>query len=359
VLAQLVANVVDLAAEDGVRREFLLEAAGLEGVDLSDGSARLSYAHLNAVWQVVARAVHDPDVGLRWSAAAEPRDLGLPGYVMSFSRTLYAALERAERYGRILHGALNLQLHRIGKDRVAVRFAESSVGRCEEDFRLGSLVTLCRQLTRSELSPLEVAFRYRRPPSTLAHGKHFGCELRFDSPVSQVVFADRDLGRPVPRSDESLASHLSTLADTVLRSLVSGSTTRDRVRAVVWDLLPEAKPSLQRVADALDIAPRTLQRRLDQEGTSLHREVEDVQKSVALAVLRDQDLPVEEVAFLLGYEEPSTFFRSFKRWTGTTPHQYRRLSGEGVASRSTGESSVKRHSAVKYIEEPKRRFPAT
>jgi AraC-like DNA-binding protein len=138
-----------------------------------------------------------------------------------------------------------------------------------------------------------------------------------------VVFTDRDLERPIPRSDESLAHHLSAHAETVLRSLVGGNTTRERVRAAVWDSLSEGKPTLQRVAAALRLAPRTLQRRLAQEGTSLQDEVEHIQKSVALAVVRDRDLPVEEVAFLLGYEEPSTFFRAFKRWTGTTPNQYR------------------------------------
>lgn len=323
VLAQLVTNVIELAVQDGVHREFLIEAAGLQHVDLSDGSARLPYAHLNAVWQVVAQAVRDPDVGLRWSAAAQPRDLGLPGYLMSFSSTLGAALTRAQRYSRIIHGALDLQLQTGPDGRVAVTFADSGGGRCVEDFRLGSLVTLCRQFTRAQFSPLEVSFRYPRPPSTLAHSNLFGCDLRFGRPVSQVVFTERDLARPIPRSDESLAGHLSAQADTVLRSLVGGTTTRDRVRAVVWDTMSEGKPTLQRVAAALGLAPRTVQRRLAEEGTSLQREVEEVQKSVAVAVLRDRDLPVEEIAFLLGYEEPSTFFRAFKRWTGTTPHQYR------------------------------------
>jgi AraC-like DNA-binding protein len=324
VLAQLVANVVELAAQEGVSREFLIEAAGLEGVDLTDGSARLPHARLIAVWQVVARAVHDPDVGLRWSSAAQPRNLGLPGYVMSFSGTLGAALARAQRYSRIINGVLDLRIHPPRDGSVAVTVAESSVGRFIEDFRLGTLVTVCRQLTRTDFSPIEVSFRYDRPPSKLAHSNLFRCELRFGSAVSQVVFAERDLRRPIPRGDESLASHLSAQADTILRSLVGGNTTRDRVRAAVWDVLAEGKPTLQRIARALGVAPRTLQRRLAQEGTSLHQEVEDVQKSVALAVLRDRDLPVEGVAFLLGYDEPSTFFRAFRRWTGTTPQQYRK-----------------------------------
>ncbi|GMV03916.1 MAG: AraC family transcriptional regulator [Gemmatimonadota bacterium] len=324
VLAQLVANVVELAVREGVRRDLMAEAAGLQGVDLTDANARVPYAHLVAVWQVVARAIHDPDVGLRWASAGQPRDLGLLGYVMSFSGTLGVALARAHRYCRLVHGALDVQLHPVRDSRVAVTLAESAVGRSMEDFRLGLLVTLCRQLTRSDFSPVEVSFRYPKPPGTLAHSKLFGCELHFGRRLSQVVFAERDLGRAIPRGDESLAGYLSAQADALLRSLVGGTTTRDRVRAVVWNALSGGKPTLDHVAEALGLAPRTLQRRLAEEGTSVHKEIEDVQKSVALAVLRDRHLPVEEVAFLLGYEEPSTFFRAFKRWTGTTPQQYRR-----------------------------------
>ena len=67
---------------------------------------------------------------------------------------------------------------------------------------------------------------------------------------------------------------------------------------------------------------RTLQRRLAAEGTSLQREVEQIRKVMAIAVLRDRSVAIEDVAFLLGYSEPSTFFRSFKRWTGFTPRHF-------------------------------------
>ncbi|HVO34223.1 MAG TPA: helix-turn-helix transcriptional regulator, partial [Gemmatimonadales bacterium] len=77
------------------------------------------------------------------------------------------------------------------------------------------------------------------------------------------------------------------------------------------------------IASALRLPPRTLQRHLAGEGTNLHQEVEHIRKQMAIATLCERAIPIEEVAFLLGYEESSTFYRSFKRWTGKTPHQYR------------------------------------
>lgn len=96
------------------------------------------------------------------------------------------------------------------------------------------------------------------------------------------------------------------------------------MRAAIWSVLADGKPSLDRVATALRVSPRTLQRRLAEEGTSLQSEIEDIRKRMGTALLRDRSHSVEDIAFLLGYSEPSAFYRSFKRWTGATPGQFRR-----------------------------------
>jgi AraC-like DNA-binding protein len=72
------------------------------------------------------------------------------------------------------------------------------------------------------------------------------------------------------------------------------------------------------------VPARTLQRQLADEGTSFKAELEQVRAQMAIAALRDRSVPIDEVAFLLGYAEPSSFYRSFRRWTGRTPHWYRR-----------------------------------
>jgi AraC-like DNA-binding protein len=124
-------------------------------------------------------------------------------------------------------------------------------------------------------------------------------------------------------ADETLAGYLSQYAEQVLASLVQGETMRHRVRAAIWSLLGDGSPSLMQVAGVLRMPPRTLQRRLAAEGASFHGEIDAIRKAMAIAVLRDRSLAIEDVAFLLGYSDPSTFFRSFKRWTGTTPRHFR------------------------------------
>jgi len=89
-------------------------------------------------------------------------------------------------------------------------------------------------------------------------------------------------------------------------------------------MLADGKPTLSRIASEMNMTARTLQRRLADEGTSLQNEVEEIRRAMATAMLRDPANSTDEVAYLLGYAEPSTLFRSFRRWTGMTPQEYRK-----------------------------------
>ncbi len=127
----------------------------------------------------------------------------------------------------------------------------------------------------------------------------------------------------IRHADETLAEYLREHAERLLRSLMTGSSARERVRSAIWNVLSDGRPTLKRIASALQVPSRTLQRRLADEGTSVEQEIEAIRKSMAMAMLRDPANATDEVAFLLGYREPSTLFRSFRRWTGMTPQEYR------------------------------------
>jgi AraC-like DNA-binding protein len=324
VLARVVARILDLAVESGLDRGLLVEATGLGRVDLTSGESRVPYSDVAALWEIAARHANEPDVGLRWAARARARDWGLLGYAMSFSATLGDALRRLERYCRILTDSAEFKLEwSAGRHVNAIDAGSTPKCRYSIDYRLGSVLTISRAISGADIVPIEATFSYDQPSSILEHRRLFRCPLRFAQPRSQVVLQARDLETGIPRADETLAGYLTDHAETVIRSLLGGTSVRDRVRTVIWSVLSGGRPTLTQVAAALHLPPRTLQRHLAAEGTSLQQEVDDIRKSVAIAALKDRRHSVEEVAFLLGYNEPSTFFRSFRRWTGTTPRHYR------------------------------------
>lgn len=321
------ARIVDLAVETGLDRDFIVEAAGLKGFDLTDGESRIPHSMVVAVFEVAARRAHDDDIGLRWAAKSRTTDWGLLGYAMSFSATLGNALRRLERYSRILTDSAEFKLEYAPELHVkAIDAGRVVTSRYLPEYRLGSVLTISRAITGVAVVPVEVTFSSARPASTFELGRLFRCPLRFEQPASQLVLNARDIDLPIPKADEALAGYLTEYADKVVASLTVGTAIRDRVRAVIWRMLSGGKPNLAHIAAALQLPPRTLQRHLKSEGTSLEREIDDIRRNVAMATLKDRRHSVAEVAFLLGYTEPSTFFRSFKRWTGTTPHHFRSAS---------------------------------
>ena len=325
VAIRTVAHLIDVGVAAGIRRDLLRNAAGVTEEELHDPDARAPLAAEIALWQTLARQVDDPEFGVRAGGAHLLRAMGLVGYVARFSATLRGALGRLQRYGRVFTEAVEFRLHE-GRSALALVKAHPALGAGQplaEGYRLAAVVAGARELTGVDIVPTEVTFTYPRPSRTTAHSQHFRCPLDFGAPAASVVFRASDLDLPVAGADETLAGYLSAYAEQVLSSLVRGETMRHAARAAIWSLLGDGTPSLKHVAAALHIPARTLQRRLAVEGTSLHREVEEIRKTMAIAVLRDRSMIIDDVACLLGYAEPSTFFRSFKRWTGATPRQFR------------------------------------
>lgn len=325
VSARVVGRLIDVGVNAGIRRDILMDAARVSPHDLHDCDARVPLASEIALWQTLAKHISDPEFGIRGGQAFRLRSMGLVGYVARFSATLRGALRRVQRYGRLFTEAVEFRLAEGGRE-VALAMAHPALGAgraVAEGYRMAAVLEASRELTGVDIVPTTASFTYPEPSRTTAHNEHFRCPLHFGVHTASVVFRTSDLDLPVVEADETLAGYLSGYAEQVLASLVRGETMRHRVRAAIWSLLGDGPPSLLQVAAALRTPPRTLQRHLAAEGKSLQAEIDDMRKTMALAVLRDRSISIADVAFLLGYSEPSTFFRAFKRWTGTTPGQFR------------------------------------
>lgn len=111
----------------------------------------------------------------------------------------------------------------------------------------------------------------------------------------------------------------------VLQRLPKGEAAADAVRRCLSGELCNGQPTLEQIAPRLHMSPRTLHRRLDDEGTSFRQVLTDVRRELATRHLKERQLPVSEIAFLLGFSEASAFHGAFKRWTGNAPIAFREL----------------------------------
>lgn len=162
------------------------------------------------------------------------------------------------------------------------------------------------------------------PDDHAALERQLGCSVRAPSPWNGVAIPRQVLGIPLRRRDAVLRRVLEGHARSVA---ASKPETRDsicvRVRQLLISLLGRGEPSIADVARRLAIAPRTLQRRLAAEGTSFQRVVDETRREAAERLLAGRSLALSEIAYLLGFSEPSAFHRAFKRWAGSTPLEFR------------------------------------
>jgi AraC-like DNA-binding protein len=169
-----------------------------------------------------------------------------------------------------------------------------------------------------------VCFEHPRPRTVDEHRRIFGCEVGFDAPEHAVTFHRDALVLPVVQADPRLGALIDRYAEELLRRLPRGNALSDRVRQLVAESLCDGDHGLEPIAGRLRMSPRTLQRRLQDESTSHQQIVDELRHELALKYLAEPAVSIGEVAFLLGFSDPSAFHRAFRRWTGTTPGEHRR-----------------------------------
>jgi AraC-like DNA-binding protein len=324
-LVRLVLVQLDKLGQLGLAREALLREAKIDEEQLRDPDGRIPLQAVERLWRVAASRVPDPAFGLRIGAATPVREWGLVGYAIAFSSTLGSALNRFAHYSRVMSDALVVKID-AEREATWLRLDVQPALRAFRpavDARLATLLAACREVTGAPVTPLLVQLSYREPSDVKEYERFFGAPLEFGALASSFLLRSEDLARRVARGDPVLVGYLETLAEQKLASVGAERTLRDRTRRVLWAELSERTPSLDAVARALGMSGRTLQRQLRQEGTTFAKLLEELRREMAPTLLRDGQHGVSEVAFLLGYEDPSAFRRAFQRWFARSPRSFR------------------------------------
>ena len=317
------------AVARGVDRDELLALTGFDPGLAADPDARISLGLEERLWNEGARLAGDDAFGLHAAELVRPGMFDVLDYAIRTAPTLRASLERLARYNRLLHDVAVFTLAPKGaalRVEHAFRLARGSQGRHSAEFTLASLMVGGAQILGEPFSALAVEFPHAAPAASLVdeHRRIFGVTPRFSRTCNALELDASLLDRPVPRADPALSRVLERHAEAMLAALPPlAETTGERVKRTLATTLGEGTPTLLGVAQALKLSERSLQRRLADEGVTFEGLLDELRHELALRYLADRKIAVAEVAYLLGYSEPSPFHRAFKRWTGLTPSEAR------------------------------------
>jgi AraC-like DNA-binding protein len=184
-------------------------------------------------------------------------------------------------------------------------------------FELVFWVELARVATREQVNPETVHVSLDLPELD-AYEAFLKARIRRDE-VNRVTFSAADAQKPFLTANHAMWTILEPAFDKRMQDLTQDASFRDRVRACLLEMLASGHYSMTYVASKLAISNRTLQRRLREEGTTFQKVLDELREDLARHYLSVTDYTSAEISFLLGYEEPNSFFRAFRVWTGETP----------------------------------------
>jgi AraC-like DNA-binding protein len=180
-----------------------------------------------------------------------------------------------------------------------------------------------QSLIGNENYPKEIWLSRKSPVNWKEMQRVVGCDIKFEQKENAIIFHKRDVELPVVTSDYDLLQVLVKHAEEKKALLDGKSGFYETVKRSLINLIRPDFPTIESIAGHLNMSVRSFQRKLKQEGHSYKEVVDELRREFAIDYLKQPDLTISEIAYLLNYADASAFIRSFKRWTGTTPNEFR------------------------------------
>lgn len=327
VSVKLVQAILEAAAHCGLNANDLLATLKLAPNCLEDVDGRISHERFCALWQAITLRADSNCIGLQMAITAKPKTWDVLGYAMHSSANLGEAFARLVRYSRLRHTGAEFTFEvqdDIARLTMAIPSTALPPNHAMGEWVGANFVLLSRQLTGLDLVPLQMGFQHPNPEDLSAYHRLFRCPLAFEQPVNEMRLDAALIQHPLTQADPGLSSILDRHAEELLARLPQSESLLDSVNRLISQELRGGDPSLTAIAQQLGYAPRTLQRKLEEAGTSYHTLLDEMRRELSIYYLREAQIAISEVAFLLGFSETSAFHRAFRRWMGVSPGEFRR-----------------------------------
>jgi AraC-like DNA-binding protein len=319
-LARALVEAVEAA---NVERDAFLTAARFDPERLEQVDGRMDRAEWDALIGRALDATGDPALALHmFETAAIAATYNITSHLVMQATCLRAAIETILQYHRLINDRPYWILSEEERTATIRYSAEPGPLRCRRfrsEFTVTAMCKMVQYFARMAL-PLVVAFEYPEPSYRKEYATAFQGRERFAQPFTGIVFPRVLLDATHMNGDVEFHSTLKLQAAKRVAKLDRATTYAERVREYV--VSNPSRQDMPSVARALGVSPRSLRRRLSEEGTLYNAVVDRALSSLAIRLLVDEHRSIQEVSHELHFSDASTFCRAFKRWTGATPKQF-------------------------------------
>jgi AraC-like DNA-binding protein len=312
-----------MARDWNVNVNELLRRAELPGDLFSRENATLSTVEYFRLWKSLEKTLEDPSFPLRLGQTIPTEAFNPSVFAALCSPNMNVAATRLSKYKQLI-GPITLVVETENDAASLILdclYTDNPLPDSLVATELVFLVYLIRLATREKVVPLSVTATSSL--LTTAEYTHFFGVMPIQSGRNQLRFAAEDMARPFLTENEAMWRFFEPELRKRLADIDSGADFSARVRSCLFELVPSGLCSVEEVAKKLAVSTRTLQRHLYKENTSFQQELNKTREQLARHYLADSSLSGAQISFLLGFEDPNSFVRAYRSWTGKTPGKMR------------------------------------
>lgn len=322
------AALLETLSELGVPEQLSLQGTGLSLQDVENPDAQTSVGQYFTACRNALRATQSPETPFLIGSKMHLSAYGMYGYALMCSMTLRDFFDAGVKFHKLATPTVVIEWRE--QDGAAIwsfpRLVAPELSADLHQFLLEQqLVQHSVHLTDvagPSCKPLRALLPYPAPAHARLYAEYLGCPVYFDNGVCELHYDAAILDQPA-----QLAHKLtSALMQATCERLIGQAKTSMGISGQVYQILmvsPGQLPSMEDIAAMLQMNERTMRRKLEAEGTSFGKIIDDVRASLAAEYLRSTKMTTEDIASLVGFSDAANFRRAFKRWTGKTPSEYR------------------------------------
>lgn len=320
--AQVIARTLEAR---GIAAAPLLREAGISRCNLHDPNQRIALQAMSAFWRAARRISDDECFGLLAAQHSYPTDFHGLFFAAQSSATVIEALERGVRFAPVITTSAALRL--VRSPHITRMIYGVAAGAEVEQVATEASIACAVRFTRQTWVDLPIVQGVRlarpAPEDPQRWVRLLGCPVRFDAGENAIEYNSRWLDAPLTTANQAVAQGLDSVLNDYLERQ-QRLNLPEQVRSAIIRYLPLGEVQQSRVAEELGMSVRNMHRYLLKHATSFKALLDDCRRQLAFSYLRQTDCSINEICYRLGFNEPSSFNRAFRRWTGESPGKWRR-----------------------------------
>ena len=324
----VIRTIFQTAASFGTAFDTLCQMSDINSEEIGDSENMVEWEKAALIWVPLLKLSGDPLIGLHIGMGVNKLLEGMVGFLIQSAKDLDQGLRMLCRYGHMTSPMVeyryilnDVAILEIGQNKMWL-MKHPEPARHANDFLFAAIVNTCRTMSGKHIVPLRIELTYGMREIS-EYRKFFGCEVLFNKDANRIVVSKEDMSTPILTSDQSMFQLFNSIMANK-QALLETNSTVENLKQVLFMQFKGRIPTIEEAASALNITPRNLQRRLQQEQTTFRDIAGETRKEIAFQLMQNPAIKISDVSDILGYSDLTAFRKAFKTWTNSTPRAIRK-----------------------------------